>query len=325
MREVPFLSIEGIKCGHAQDFENGTGCTVVLCEEGAVAGVDVRGGAPGTRETDLLDPCNLVERVHGVFLSGGSAFGLNAAAGIMKYLEEKGVGFDVTVARVPIVTGAVLFDLTAGSPHVRPDEKMGYEACVNAKGKGELLEEGCVGAGTGATVGKYLGPQQAMKGGLGTAAYQVGSLVVGAVTAVNCLGDVRDPATGKLIAGMLTPDRKEIMGTEKAMLSAAENAEKTNLFSGNTTIAVVVTNALLTKAQAKKIASIAHDGFARTIIPSHTLVDGDTIFVLGTGEVRADLNALGLLAAKAIEQSVVRGVTKATGMYGYPAAADVAT
>lgn len=323
MREVPFLSIDGIRCGHAQDLENGTGCTVVLCEEGATAGVDVRGGSPGTRETDLLDPANLVEQVHGVFLAGGSAFGLNAAAGIMKYLEERRAGFDVTVARVPIVTGAVLFDLVAGSPHVRPDEKMGYEACVNAKGKGEILEEGCVGAGTGATVGKYLGPQYAMKGGLGTAAYQVGDLIVGAVTAVNCLGDVVDPATGKIIAGMLDQDRKNITGTEKALLAAAEKAERTNLFKGNTTIGIVVTNAKLTKAQAKKIASMAHDGFARSIIPSHTFVDGDTIFVLGTGEVEADLNALGLLAAKAVAKSVVSGVTKARSMYGFPAATDL--
>lgn len=322
MREVPFLSVKGIKCGHAQDLEHGTGVTVVLCEEGAVGGVDVRGGAPGTRETDLLDPCNLVERVHGVFLAGGSAFGLNAAAGIMRFLEERGVGFDVTVGRVPIVTGAVLFDLAAGSSQVRPDESMGYAACVNARSYGEELAEGCVGAGTGATVGKYLGPERAMKGGLGAVAYQVGRLVVGAVTAVNCLGDVRDPATGKLVAGLLAPDRKGIMGTEEVLLAAAEQAEKTNLFGGNTTIGVVVTNAALTKAQAKKIASIAHDGFARTIIPSHTFVDGDTIFVMSTGEVQADLNALGFLAARAVEQSVLRGVTKATGMYGYPAAAD---
>lgn len=323
MREVPFLSIKGIKCGHAQDLTHGTGITVVLCEEGAVAGVDVRGGAPGTRETDLLDPSNLVERVHGVFLSGGSAFGLNAAAGIVKYLEERGAGFDVGVGRVPIVTGAVLFDLTVGSARVRPDEAMGYAACVQAKSFGEELEEGCVGAGTGATVGKYLGPQQAMKGGLGAAAYQVGRLVVGAVAAVNCLGDVRDPATGRLVAGLLAPERDRILGTEEVLLAAAEQAEKTNLFSGNTTLAVVVTNAALTKAQARKIASMAHDGFARTIIPSHTFVDGDTIFALGTGEVQADLNALGLLAAKAVEQAVLRGVTKATGMYGYPAAADL--
>lgn len=323
MREVPFLSIEGIKCGHAQDLENGTGCTVVLCEAGATAGVDVRGGSPGTRETDLLEPSNLVEQVHGVFLAGGSAFGLDAAAGIMKYLEEREAGFDVTIARVPIVTGAVLFDLVAGNPHIRPDEKMGYEACINAKGKGELLEEGCVGAGTGATVGKYLGPQYAMKGGLGTAAYQVGDLIVGAVTAVNCLGDVVDPTTGKTIAGMLAEDGKTITGTEGALLAAAQKAERTNLFKGNTTIGIVVTNAKLTKAQTKKIASMAHDGFARSIVPSHTFVDGDTIFVLGTGEVEAELNALGFLAAKAVAKSVVRGVTEARSMYGFPAAADL--
>jgi L-aminopeptidase/D-esterase-like protein len=251
-----------------------------------------------------------------------SAFGLDVAGGIMKYLEEKGAGFDVKVAKVPIVTGAILFDLAVGSAHIRPDERMGYEACLQAeKGTGPV-EEGCVGAGTGATVGKYQGPQSAMKGGLGTAAFQVGELVVGAVTAVNCLGDVIDPATGTIVAGMLDPAGKQIIGTEEAMLAAAQKAEKANLFQGNTTIGIVVTNGVLTKAQAKKIASIAHDGLARTISPSHTLVDGDTIFTMATGQVQADLNALGLLAVKAIEQSVLKGVTRAHSLYGYPAAAD---
>lgn len=317
MREIPFLSIEGISAGHAQDLENGTGCTVVLCEQGATAGVDVRGGAPGTRETDLLDPSNLVEQVHGIFLSGGSAFGLNAAGGIMQYLEEKGMGFDVGVGKVPIVTGAVLFDLIAGNPKIRPNEKMGYQACLNAKGIGENLEEGCVGAGTGATVGKFLGPQFAMKGGLGAIAYQVGKLMVGAVTAVNCLGNVVDPATGKFLAGMLDEDRKNIISTEEAMLKTAEDVSKTNVFAGNTTISIVATNAKLTKAQAKKIASMAHDGYARVIRPSHTFVDGDTIFVMATGEIEADLNALGILAAKAIETSVIHGVQKAHTLYNF--------
>lgn len=317
MQEIPFLSIDGISAGHAHDLENATGCTVVLCEQGATAGVDVRGGAPGTRETDLLDPGNLVEQVHGIFLAGGSAFGLNVAGGIMQYLEERGMGFDVGIAKVPIVTGAVLFDLITGNPQVRPDEKMGYAACLNAQKMGNELEEGCVGAGTGATVGKYSGPQFAMKGGLGAISYQVGELKVGAVTAVNCLGNVYDPITGKALAGMLDKNKDNIISTEEIMLKTAENAAKTNLFSGNTTISVVITNAKLTKAQAKKIASMAHDGYARTIKPSHTLVDGDTIFVMATGEIEADLNALGILATKAIEGSIVRGITKAKTMYGY--------
>ena len=320
---VPFPSVEGIRCGHAQDPAGGTGCTVVLCAKGAVAGVDVRGGAPGTRETDLLDPVNLVDRVHGIFLAGGSAFGLDAAGGIMKYLEEKGAGFDAGAAKVPIVTGAILFDLAVGSPHIRPDERMGYEACLQAEKSTGPLEEGCVGAGTGATVGKYLGTQYAMKGGLGTAAYQVGELVVGAVTAVNCLGDVMDPAGGRIIAGMLDPSGKKIIGTEEAILAAAEKGEKADFFPGNTAVGIVVTNAVLTKAQAKKIASMAHDGLARAIRPCHTMVDGDTIFAMATGELEADFQVLGVLAVRAVEQSVVNGVTKARAMYGYPAARDL--
>jgi len=317
VQEVPFLSIKGIKAGHAQNIEGGTGCTVILSEEGAVAGVDVRGGSPGTRETDLLDPVNKVEQVHGTFLTGGSAFGLNAAAGIMKYLEEKGKGYDTGVAKVPIVTGAVLFDLIAGDPKARPDEKMGYQACLNVKAEGEALEEGCVGAGTGATVGKLFGPQFAMKGGLGAVAYQIGDLKVGAITAVNCLGNVYDPASGEAVAGMLAEDGKTILSVEETMLKMAANSQSGDLFGGNTTISVVVTNARITKAQAKKTASMAHDGYARTIRPSHTPVDGDTIFVLATGEVEADLHILGILSTRAIETSVIRGVTTAKTLYGF--------
>ncbi len=317
MRELPFPSITGIRAGHAQDLENGTGCTVVLCEKGAVAGVDVRGGAPGTRETDLLDPSNSVEGVHAVFLTGGSAYGLNVAGGIMRYLEERDVGYDTVIAKVPVVTGAVLFDLIAANPQIRPDEKMGYQACLNAKEMGEDFEEGSIGAGTGATVGKFLGPQFAMKGGLGAIAYQVGELKVAVVTAVNSLGNIYDPAAGKPLAGMLDADGKTIISVEEAILKSAEAAAKNNLFGGNTTISIIITNAQLTKAQAKKIASIAHDGYARTIKPSHTFVDGDTIFVMATGEIEADLNLLGVLATKVIETSVIRGVTKAKTMYGF--------
>lgn len=323
MKTVPFLSIPGIYCGHAQDLEQGTGCTVVFCPEGAVAGVDVRGGAPGTRETDLLQPGNMVEKVHGIFLAGGSAFGLNVADGVMKYLEEKEIGFDVGVGRVPIVTGAILFDLAVGNPQRRPDKKMGYEACRQGKTVGQELAEGCVGAGTGATIGKFLGPEYGMKGGLGAVAFQLGELVVGAITAVNCLGDIRDPATGKLLGGMLDESKTKIRSTEETMLATLGHSEETNLFGGNTTISILVTNASLTKAQAGKIASQAQDGYARTISPAHTLVDGDTIFVMGTGAVEADLHILGILATKAIETSVLRGIKKARSMYGYRAFQDL--
>lgn len=314
MKEVQITNIEGIKVGHAHNFEGATGCTVILCEDGAVAGVDVQGGAPGTRETDLLDPVNLVEEVHGVFLAGGSAFGLDCASGVMKYLEERGKGFDVQVAKVPIVTGAVLFDLAIGSPNVRPDFKMGYEACLNSS-LNELVEEGNVGAGCGATVGKFLGPDFSMKGGIGTFAVQIGELIVGAIVAVNCLGDVIDPKTGKTIAGTLNAEKTELINTENLMISQYQNSKNTNLFSGNTSIGVICTNANLTKAQANKIAAMAHDGYARTMRPAHTMVDGDTIFTLATGKVDADINVIGLLASRMVEEAVIRAIEKAKTLH----------
>ncbi len=305
--------IEGIKTGHAQNYEGGTGVTVVLCEEGACGGVDVRGGAPGTRETDLLDPQNQVDRLHGVFLAGGSAFGLDAAAGIMEYLEKRGYGFDVGVTRVPIVAGAVLFDLVVGDPRVRPDRDMGYRACVNAE-RNEC-PEGNAGAGTGATVGKYLGLEYAMKGGLGAYALQVGELKVGAVVAVNCLGDVVDPATGKIIAGALNNDKKTFAGTEDMMVS--DYSGKKDVFRGNTTIGVVVTNGILTKAGANKVASMAHNGFGQTIRPAHTMFDGDTIFTMAAGRINADINVVGLLAVRATAQAVIRAVKSAECYLGF--------
>lgn len=319
MQEIRFLDIEGIAVGHEQDLEAATGCTVVLCEKGAVAGVDVRGGAPGTRETDLLNPINMVEKVHGVLLAGGSAFGLDAAAGVMQYLEEHHIGFDVGVTKVPIVTGAVLFDLIVGDYRTRPDKAMGYQACQNAKIK-ECLQ-GNVGAGTGATVGKFLGPGYAMKGGLGCFALQVGNLKVGALVAVNCLGDVIDPKTGQILAGMLTQDRRNFAETEKIMIAQYQNPK--NIFSGNTTIGVVATNAQLSKAQASKIASMAHNGYARTIRPAHTMADGDTIFALSTEEIKADINVVGLLAATVVEEAVVRAVKNSKSLYGYPGYLDM--
>lgn len=309
MKEIEFTAIEGLVVGHAQDLDAATGCTVILTPEGAAAGVDVRGGAPGTRETDLLSPVNMVQKIHAVMLAGGSAFGLDAAAGVMQYLEERQIGFDVGVTRVPIVCGAVLFDLIFGDCRIRPDKKMGYLACLNA---GKDIAQGNVGAGAGATVGKILGMERAMKSGLGCYALQVGDLQVGALVAVNCLGDVIDPQTGRKLAGPKGDDGQSLMDTEEIMINAY--ADKKNLFSGNTTIGVVATNAALDKAQATKLASMAHNGYARTMRPAHTMVDGDTIFALSTGSVTADLSVVGLLAARAMERAVVAAVKNTSSL-----------
>ncbi len=255
MKPIDFSLIDHFKVGHAQNLTAGTGCTVILCESGAVTGVDVRGGAPGTRETDLLNPVNLVPQAHAVLLTGGSAFGLDAAAGVMAFLEEKQVGFDVQVTHVPIVCGAALFDLTVGDHRVRPDKGMGYQACVNARS--DESAQGNAGAGTGASVGKIFGMDRAMKGGLGWFAYQAGDLKVGALVAVNCLGDVIDPETGQKQAGLLNDSRTAMDDTETAMVSSL--TAESNLFAGNTSLGVVVTNADLTKAQATKLASMAQN------------------------------------------------------------------
>lgn len=303
--------VKGIQVGHAQDYEGGTGCTVVLCSEGAVAGVDVRGGAPGTRETDLMAPENLVQKVHAVYLSGGSAFGLDGASGVMHYLEKKGVGFDVGVTKVPIVPAAVIFDLTVGDFEKRPDFNMGYEACLNAKAKNDEL--GNVGAGTGATVGKYFGDEFSMKGGLGTASIKIGELVVAALMVVNCLGDVIDYDTGNILAGALN---KTKTGFANTIESIKNELKSKNFFGRNTTIGVVATNALLSKAGAKKAASMAHDGFARTIRPVHTMFDGDTIFCLSLGNIEADVSTIGILAAEVVAKAIVCAVKSAEPMYG---------
>jgi L-aminopeptidase/D-esterase-like protein len=315
LKEISIYDLEDYYIGHAQNEEWATGCTVIVAKDGAVGGVDVRGGSPGTRETDLLDPRNLVEEVHAVFLSGGSAYGLDVASGIMKFLEEKNIGFDVQIATVPIVTGAILFDLFLGNANIRPDKEMGYEATRKAfQGIKEM--DGNIGAGCGATVGKCLGPAFAMKGGLGTYGVQIGELKIGAVVAVNCFGDVIDPNTGNIIAGVFDQEKREFLYTEKIMLTQFDQANKTNRFQGNTTIGIIITNAKLTKAQANKIAAIAHDGIARTMRPSHTLVDGDTIFALSSGKVAAEVNVVGLLAAKVMEEAVLNAVRSAKSSHG---------
>ena len=319
MRQITFTDIDDIKVGHAHNVDAGTGCTVVISENGATAGIDVRGGAPGTRESDLLNPVNLVEKIHAIILSGGSAFGLDAASGVMQYLEERDVGFDVQVTKVPIVCGAVLFDLAVGNHGIRPDKEMGYQASRNATNL--ACAEGCVGAGTGATVGKISGTERAMKSGLGSYAIQVDELKIGAIVAVNCLGDVIDPETGERLAGLLNDDLTQLADTEEIMIQSY--AEKKNLFAGNTTIGIIATNAILTKSQATKLASMAQNGYARTMRPAHSMVDGDTIFTMATGHIEADLSVLGLLSARVMERAIIFAVKKAHSLFGLKCWADM--
>jgi L-aminopeptidase/D-esterase-like protein len=312
MRQIKFTEIEGIKVGHAQDLKAATGCTVIISEEGATVGADVRGGAPGTRETDLLNPVNMVDKVHAIILAGGSAFGLDAAAGVMQYLEERNIGFDVQVTKVPIVCGAALFDLTIGDYRIRPDKAMGYQACLNADST--ECKQGNIGAGTGATVGKILGIERAMKSGLGCYALEAEGLKVGALVAVNCLGDVVDPLSGKKLAGPINEDMQTLADTEEIMINSY--SDKKSLFSGNTTIGVVATNAAFTKAQATKLASMAQNGYARTMRPAHSMYDGDTIFAMSTGSIKADLSVVGLLAARVMERAVIAAVENAESLCG---------
>ena len=316
--------ISGIEVGQAQDVEALTGCTVVLCRKGAIAGVDVRGSAPGTRETDLLNPVNLVEKVHAIVLAGGSAFGLDAASGVMRYLEENGIGFDTGAGVVPIVPAAILFDLNIGRGDVRPDAEMGYRAATAATSG--VPAEGNAGAGAGASVGKIFGPKSAMKAGIGTASMNVGGLVIGAIMAVNSFGDVLDPETGQIIAGArstnLGPlrvgqegyfgDTLEIMKTfvGRTVLGFATKA--------NTVVGVVATNARLSKSEATKVAQMAQDGVARTIRPAHTMLDGDTIFALATGEKNTDPSTVGAFAAEVVAQAILRAVKKAAPAGGLP-------
>jgi L-aminopeptidase/D-esterase-like protein len=323
-------AIPGFLVGHASDHEALTGCTVVLTPEGATCGVDVRGSAPGTRETDLLDPMNLVEKVHAVLLAGGSAFGLDAATGVMRWLEERGHGFETGVARVPIVPGAVLFDLGLGRADRRPDAAMGYAACEDAvrrAGGGEPLAEGNVGAGTGASAGKLFGPGLATKTGLGATCLEgPGGLLVGAIVAVNAFGDVRDPATGRILAGTRNPAGGWV-DTAAAMTgqpAAGGGWDGSGQAGRNTTIGVVATNAPLTKAQARKVAQMAHDGLALAISPVHTMFDGDTLFAVSCPApgVAADVTVVGTLAVRAVAMAVVRAALEACAAGGLPGAGD---
>ncbi|MEK8032960.1 P1 family peptidase [Ideonella sp. DXS29W] len=319
-----FSDITGLKLGHHTDPRRPTGCTVLLCESGAVAGVDIRGGATGTRETALLAPGALVDRVHAVLLTGGSAFGLDAAGGVMRWLEERGHGIPVGPARVPIVPAAVLFDLWVGEPGIRPDAAAGYAACEAARP--DTADEGNVGAGAGATVGKLFGITHAMKGGLGCAVLRVGEVAIAAIVAVNALGDVRDPASGAIVAGARTADGR---GLRDSIAALARGEGPASGLSGlNTTIGIVATNAQLDKAQAHRLAAMAQAGLARCIHPVHTQHDGDLLFALATGGIPGhvephQLSVLGTFAAEAVSQAVLRGVRAAHGLPGLPAVRDL--
>jgi L-aminopeptidase/D-esterase-like protein len=321
------VDIKGVKVGQIQDEKAHTGCTVILCEKGAIAGVDQRGGAPGTRETDLLHPMHLVEHIHAVVLSGGSAFGLDAASGVMRYLEERKVGFNAGVARVPIVPSAVIFDLAVGDSKVRPDAAMGYAACLLASS--ERPQEGNFGAGAGATVGKIFGSNSAMKSGVGTASISIGNgVIVSALMIVNAFGDVWDPESRQIIAGA----RK--MGSNAKTFSRADTLETMRSLLGrttvsfaagqNTVIGVVATNSRLTKDEANKVAQMAHNGIATTVRPAHTMFDGDTIFAISLGSRDADVSIVGAYGAIAVEKAILSGTRAARAIEKIPSAFDFA-
>lgn len=322
--------VPGIEVGHAQNEDALTGCTVILCRKGAVAGVDVRGGAPGTRETDLLDPVNLVEKAHAVVLAGGSAYGLDAASGVMRYLDEQGIGFNTGVAKVPIVPAAILFDLNLGASDIRPDADMGYRAASAASRDVPL--EGNVGAGTGASVGKILGMKTAMKAGLGTTSMESNGVIVGAIVAVNAWGDVVDPQGGEIVAGArstgigpLKAGGDEYFADTLAVMKTFLGRTAVGVATrSNTVIGVVATNARLTQAEAAKVAQMAQDGLARAIRPAHTMLDGDTVFALATGARKADVSTVGAFAAEAMAQAILRAARKAAPAGGLPGLANEA-
>jgi len=321
--------VQGIKVGQETNLEALTGCTVIMCPDGAIGGVDQRGGAPGTRETDLLRPLHMVEKVHAILLAGGSAYGLDAATGVMKYLEEQEIGFNAGVAHVPIVPAAILFDLGVGDPNIRPAAKMGYRASQNASSKPPA--EGNIGAGTGCSVGKILGPGQSMKSGIGTASMEIGGgVIIGAIVAVNAFGDVIDPNSGMILAGVRSTKVGPVkVGSEgyfantlTIMRSLIGRTALSYASRSNTVIGIVATNAKLDKIQTNKVAQMAHNGLARTIQPANTMFDGDTIFALSTGRKKADVNIVGAFASEVMVEAVLRAVREAKSAAGLPAASD---
>ena len=314
-KEIPITEIKNVRIGHAQDAENGTGCTVLLCEKKAPCGLDVRGGGPASRETQLLNPTASNDGVHAVLLGGGSAYGLDAAGGIMRYLEEHGIGLPVGNVIVPIVVGSCIFDLGCGNPKVRPDAEMGYAACVDSERN--LNRCGNVGAGMGATVGKLLGPKTAMKSGLGTYAVQIGDLQVGAVVVVNAIGDVFALDSQKELVGLLRPDGSGMCSSEEMAIQVMQNQSGA---VSNTTIAAIVTNAKLDKAQMKKVAQLASNGMARTIRPVNTSMDGDSVYALSVGEVSSNSDIVGTLGAHVLGQAINRAVLEAEDRFGFRSA-----
>jgi L-aminopeptidase/D-esterase-like protein len=325
-RNSTLTAVPGIKVGHHTLAERPTGCTVVLAEAGVTAGVDVRGSAPATRETDLLNPVNLVQVAHAIALSGGSAFGLDAASGVMRYLEERRIGFEFGPAHVPIVPAAAIFDLSVGDGRIRPGADCGYQAARAATD--DVVREGSVGAGEGATVGKAAGKSRSMKGGVGSAAIVMpGGLIVAALAVVNAAGDVIDPANGQVVAGVRTADGKGFADARKLLRAGGAAAPAAG--RQNTTLGVVATNARLTKTEATRVSQMAHDGFARALAPSHTPGDGDVIFTLATGATGAsgaaasDAGQVGALAAEVMADAVVRAARQATGVQGIPAVRDL--
>ena len=317
MKEISITDFDNLKIGQAENTAAGTGCTVLLLgENGAPAGLDVRGGGPASRESELLKPLAAAQVIHAIVLAGGSAFGLDTAGGVMRYLEERGIGFDVGVTKVPLVCQSDLFDLTVADAHTRPDAAMAYAACQNAE-QGNY-RDGNHGAGTGATVGKLLGMDHCMKSGIGSYAVQVGALKVGALVAVNALGDIYDFENGQKVAGLLADDGKTFLDSELLALQKIDVQE--NKFVGNTTIGVVMTNAKFDKSRLCKIAGMAHDGYARAIRPVHTAADGDSIYAVSLGEVAADQDVVGTLAARVMAKAILCAVRAAESAYGYPAA-----
>ena len=319
MQEIGILEVGGFQVGQAQDLDAATGITVLLCDTCAPAGVDIRGGGPASRETPLLDPRAASAGIHALVLSGGSAFALDAAGGVMRYLEERDIGFDVGVTRVPLVCQSCVFDLAIGRKDVRPDAAMAYQACLNARR--DTVEEGCVGAGTGCTVGKCGGADFAMKSGLGTYAVRNGDLCVGAIVAVNAMGDIYDIDTGKQLAGLRGEDGTGLRSSEEFIY--AMEAQKAAGYAANTTIGAIVTNAAFDKSKMGKIAAMAHNGFARTIRPVHTSNDGDSIYALSLGTVEANIDVVGTLASYVMGKAVGRAVRAAHGMCGFPAMRDL--
>lgn len=319
-QEISISDIGAVAVGQTENAEAGTGCTVFISKEGMAAGLDVRGGGPASRESELLDPLAAASSIHAIVLSGGSAYGLGAADGVMKYLEEKNIGYDTGVAKVPLVAQSDLFDLSVGDGSVRPDAKMGYEAARIAM-ESPNYKDGNFGAGCGATVGKIAGMDTCMKTGIGSYAIKIGDLKIGAVVAVNALGDVYDWKTGKKIAGLLTEDGKGFRDTLEYM--AKDTAVKDNKFTGNTTIGVVMTNAAFSKSQLCKIAGMTHDGYARSIRPVHTTADGDSIYAVSIGEVKADQDLVGSLSAVVMSEAIKRAVYSADSAYGFKSAKDL--